>query len=681
MMAFRLLITLCLIACTLTAMADNSAEDPFLKFIKLEAADLRSRYVPHESNEGWLQKSVILRKQLLQAWGGFPKSAVPLIPRTLGVLNKNGYHIEKLVFQTMPDVWITANAYVPASAGKHPAVLAVHGHWPGAKQDPMVQSRCIGLVKQGYFVLAVDAFGAGERATGKALGEYHGEMSAATLFPTGLTLSGIQVYENLRAVDYLLTRQEVDGTRIGITGASGGGNQTMYAAAWDKRLKAAVPVCSVGNYQAYLGSACCLCEVVPGALRFTEEWGVLALTAPRALLIINATRDAHQFSVPEANKSVDGAQEIYQLLDAPDAIRHVTFESGHDYSSPMRSAMYGWMDLHLKGVGDGSPKPEPEIQTEDPEILRCFPGNSRPDSWVTLPRYAATVATRVVATHTKSATLSEWQSASARYRQALKSKVLGGIPAGNATTLNASLTRDAENNRVSHLAFTPEPGLQLQAQIEQASSGNGPLSIILDLDGSKSMAVQARARALHEAGNTVITLDLRATGIHAYGKDAIGSAPDHNTAEWALWIGRPLLGQWTCDVLRLLDALKSARIKGANSVHLTGIGPAGMVALCAAALDNRISQVTTVGTLASYITDVPFKSQRLGIMAPGILREVGDVAQIASLMAPRKLTIESPVDSVGIPLSPASCGSTFAPAEYIWRLYGEPGRLITSTSN
>ena len=102
----------------------------------------------------------------------------------------------------------------------------------------------------------------------------------------------MQVYDNHRAVDYLLTRPEVDGERIGVTGASGGGNQTMYAGALDERFKAVVPVCSVGNYQAYLQAACCVCEVLPGALRFTEEGDVLGLVAPRALMVVNATKDA-----------------------------------------------------------------------------------------------------------------------------------------------------------------------------------------------------------------------------------------------------------------------------------------------------------------------------------------------------------------------------------------------------
>src|SRR5207245_300928 len=206
--------------------------------------------------------------------------------------------VEKLVFQSRPDVWVTANAYVPEpGAGKLPAVLVVHGHWAGARRDPVVQARCLGLVKLGFFVLAVDAFGAGERYTKPALGTYHGALYGSTLWPTGQTLLGMQVYDNRRAVDYLLTRPEVDGSRLGITGASGGGNQSMYAGALDERFAAVVPVCSVGTFQAYLRAGCCVCEVLPGALRFEEEGDVLALVAPRPRLVISAAQAAFQFSV------------------------------------------------------------------------------------------------------------------------------------------------------------------------------------------------------------------------------------------------------------------------------------------------------------------------------------------------------------------------------------------------
>src|SRR5205807_2775295 len=208
----------------------------------------------------------------------------------------------------------------------------VHGHWPGARRDPVVQARCLGLVKLGFFVLAVDAFGAGERYTAPARGTYHGALYGSTLWPAGYTLLGMQVYDNRRAVDYLCSRPEVDASQLGITGASGGGNQTMYAGALDERLKAVVPVCSVGTYQAYLRAACCVCEVLPGALRFTEEGDVLGLVAPRALMVINATMDSFQFSVGEADKSLERARAVFKLYDAGDKVAHPTFESPHAYN-------------------------------------------------------------------------------------------------------------------------------------------------------------------------------------------------------------------------------------------------------------------------------------------------------------------------------------------------------------
>src|SRR5262249_33814846 len=150
-------------------------------------------------------------------------------------------------------------------------------------------------------------------------------------------------------------RPEVDGEKLGVTGASGGGNQTMYAGALDERLRAVVPVCSVGTYQSYLRAACCVCEVLPGALRFTEEGDVLGLVAPRALLVINATEDAFQFSVGEARKSLERAKAIYKLHDASEKVSHAIFESPHAYNQAMREAMYGWMTRWLKGSGTGKP--------------------------------------------------------------------------------------------------------------------------------------------------------------------------------------------------------------------------------------------------------------------------------------------------------------------------------------
>src|SRR5207249_4712118 len=144
------------------------------------------------------------------------------------------------------------------------------------------------------------------------------------------------------------------------------------AGALDERLQAAVPVCSVGSYQAYLRAACCVCEVVPGALRFTEEGDVLGLVAPRSLLVLTAAKDAYQFSPAAAAPTVERARQIYGLYGEGARFRHVIFDSGHDYNQPMREAMYGWMTRWLKGTGTGDPVPEPKFMAEPPEDLACY---------------------------------------------------------------------------------------------------------------------------------------------------------------------------------------------------------------------------------------------------------------------------------------------------------------------
>ncbi len=636
------------LSCHVAAAADVAPDQgqAFRAFVKAQAVALRANdNVPQNANE-WQQRKSKLRANLLKAWGGFPETPCDLAPRKLGEIQRDGYRIERLIFQTRPGMWMTANAYVPekSKTEKVPAILHVHGHWAGAKQDRVVQSRCIGSVKHGFFVLVVDALGAGERGLSKNLGEYHGEMTGATLFPIGQPLSGLQVYENMRAVDYLQTRPEIDGKQIGITGASGGGNQTMYAGAFDERFSCVVPTCSVGTYQSYLGQACCMCEVVPGALRFTEEGDVLSLAAARGVMITSATKDAFQFSVGEAKKSFARVESIAGLLGKPDGVRHTIIDSGHDYNLAMREAMYGWMSRHLKATGDGSPLSDPEIKTEEPESLRCFPGDSRPDDYMTIPRFAAAEARKLLENRKAPDDAALWKTERDRMRTSLES-VLGGMPKSDPLNLKGDAAADGKSQRLS---FDSEPGITLDLRLD-ANKQPTQVALLIDVDqGSEKAFAGDVAKQLRDKGWTVAAPELRATGRFALPSDKIGHAPDHNTAEWSLWIGRPLLGQWVVDVRRTLDAL--AEYNGGSlpkQVSVIGVGSAGVVSLCSAALDERITHAGAINALSSYVSAEPYRNQRLGLMAPGILRDVGDIAQIAALIAPRPLTITGGVRGNG----------------------------------
>jgi cephalosporin-C deacetylase-like acetyl esterase len=656
-----------LLIASLASACSADSTNAYLAFVRARAAELHASHPAAATLADWKQRAPLLRQQIQESWGKVSSPPAGLNPRVLGVIHREGYRIERLVFQTFPGMWMTANAYVPNRPGRLPALLAVHGHWAGAKQDPVVQARCIGPAQLGYFVLAVDAFGAGERGVGKALGEYHGDMTAATLLPSGLTLAGIQVFENSRAVDYLCTRPEVDRQRIAITGASGGGNQTMYAGAWDARFDAVIPVCSVGNYQAYLGAACCLCEVIPGALKYTEEGGILALTAPRALLVMSASRDARQFSAPEATRSIAQAKIPYQWYHLPSHLAHAVFESGHDYNQPMRERLYGWLAKHLRQAHSEEPISEPDFQTEPPESLRCFPGTTRPDDWITLPQFAAREANRVLQSKKWPGTLREWKSRQSDLVDQLRTAI--AVPSSPSRS-HAVEIMTRTNDTTLEIRFSPEPGIRLKA-LYHPGHRQDRTAILLDLEGTAKAEQRPLTQRLKAAGWSVTTLDLRATGDLAWPGDKIGRAPDHTTAEWGLWIGRPLLGQWTVDVLSLLDVLGQVAPRAPHQVGLVGFGPAGLVAYSVAALDHRIGAVLTEGTLATYVSDLPYEQQRLGTIVPGILRRTGDIPHLIALLAPRPVWIDSPVNGIGQPLPPAEQAKLLHPSSRVWNWFGQ----------
>lgn len=699
-LAMTLLQPLPAFAQTEQSQAEQSQIEPakrFNVFVKQQAAIMRANDNAPATLEDWQKTRSDLRDLLLKAWGGFPAEPCPLEPRKLGEIVRDGYRVEKIVFQTMPGVWMTANAYVPdGKPGQtFPAVLCVHGHWAGAKQDPVVQSRCIGLAKLGFFVLCVDAFGAGERAIGEALGEYHGEMTGASLLLLGRPLSGIQVYENMRAVDYMQSRPEVDPNRLGVTGASGGGNQSMYAGAYDERFLCVVPTCSVGNYQAYLSAACCMCEVVPGILQRHEEGHVLGLAANRGLMVTSATQDAFQFSVDQARISISRAREIAALTapDGPSAVKHTIIESPHHYNQPMREAMYGWMTKHLKGEGDGSPIAEPEIKPEEPEVLRCFPGDSRPDDYVTIPRFFAEEARQLLksrgAEHDAPYLAALAESKTAEDREALRERTVDQL----SRTLNIKATTSpvevkatkSPDEKFIELVYETEPGLGISARCDSALTEKSEvqkLAILLNVDeGSEKVFNSEQAQKLRQQGYGIIAPELRATGKYAVAGDRIGNAPDHNSAEWSLWIGRPLLGQWTMDVFQTLDALEKHIGSLPNEILIMGQGSSGTIALSAAAIDDRVSQVVIQNSLGTFVDDRKPNGPRLGLLVPGLLRDVGDIGHIAAMIAPRSVTIENPVSASGASLSRDAASTSLQFCIDVYMKLGAAEALVITTAN
>jgi dienelactone hydrolase len=645
----------------------ESAAGDYAAFIRRQSRGAAGGEEPPATREGWERRLAEVRDRLRQSLGRMPATPAPLAPEVLGTLQREGYAIERLTFQSRPGVRVTANLYRPDPVrGRYPGVVSVHGHWAWARIDPHVQPRCIGLAKLGYVVLCLDAFGAGERAIEPGPGTYHGGLVGASLWPVGTPLIGLQVYDNHRAVDYLISRPEVDPAKLAITGASGGGNQSFYAGAVDERLSAVIPVCGIGTYDAYLTTACCVCEVNGGGAAYARTGDLLAVVAPRALMVISATRDALQFSVGEAAKSIAYARERFRLMGHEDRIRHVAIDSGHDYNQAMREAMYGWVEKWLAGRGDGSPIPEPSLTVEDVETLRCYPrGTARPKTIVTIPEFATREGqARRAALPGLPDHRERWNADAERMRIQLRDRVLGGFPP------RAPLEAQSRHQpRGRAITITTERGIRSRGVFSAPLQDAGTAFVLAPgpKAGSEPTAPEPELDTIRRewgrAGFAALELTRpRGTGRWLANTAPVAGVPDHDVAEWGLW------------VVRWLDAADELRWK--RPYVLIGLRTMSVPAILAAALDPRVGAVACSDGLISFVgrRAKPWSGVPMGLLAPNLL-DVGDLGHLAALVAPRPLAIASGLEPEGDAATPERLAEAFAFTRGVYRLLGASGSL------
>ncbi len=328
-----------------------------------------------------------LLRRRLEASLGWRRLPWPprLKARTVGVLAREGYRLEKVVFETLPGVEAPAHLYLPANPpGPAPAILFYTGHWwAESKAHRDFQAFAVNMARWGFVVLIFDAFGQGER------GISNRDHRRTEALLAGISQQGFAEYESQCALRYLLSRREVDPARLGMTGASGGGYNTWITAALDDRIRAAVPVVGTSEFYEQLAAARAHdwyranehCHFPAGLLAYANNHEWAAMIAPRPLLIIAAARDAG-FPVAGVREVHDYARRIYQSYGAAARLGlFVDDTAGHGYQQRKREAAYGWFLRWLMGRGDGRAVAEPPTETAPPDAveLRCFPpGENRP---------------------------------------------------------------------------------------------------------------------------------------------------------------------------------------------------------------------------------------------------------------------------------------------------------------
>ncbi|HEX7900913.1 MAG TPA: acyl-CoA thioester hydrolase/BAAT C-terminal domain-containing protein [Planctomycetota bacterium] len=292
------------------------------------------------SPEAWRARSEDIRRQILVSSGLWPEvDRGPVQVELSGRVERDGYSVEKCALETLPGFKLTATLYRPlGKKGPFPAVANPHGHWKTGRftdqAEASVPGRCINFARMGMVALAYDMVGFGDLTP---LGHKFGDV------PWGVSLQGLQLWNSLKVVDFLCSLPEVDKTRVGVTGASGGGTQTFLLAAVDQRVTAAVPV----NMVAAACQGGCLCENGPLLRLDLNNVEIAASIAPRAALMLVSCTGDWTSDVPKVEGPA--VQKAFDALGVPGKFRWIQNKADHNYNKDTREYVYAFFQEHLLG--------------------------------------------------------------------------------------------------------------------------------------------------------------------------------------------------------------------------------------------------------------------------------------------------------------------------------------------
>jgi Acetyl xylan esterase (AXE1) len=578
---------------------------------KNEAAKLFRIHQLPDTLGSWQKHRIELRKNIWKNLGVHYDKSIDLDLRETDEIQMDGYRIKNIYYQSRPGLYVTGNLYIPDGKGPFPGVVGMHGHWLQGRLAERIQSRGHTLAKNGYVSLQVDAFGSGERSTEHGEYEYHGAGLGGALFNIGESLMGSQIIDNMRAVDLLCSLDYVDSNKIGATGASGGGNQTMWLAALDERITAAVPVVSVGTFESYIMRSNCVCECLPNGLTFTEESGVLALIAPRALKMCNCLDDiSPTFQPSEMLRSYTEARKVFKAYDSDSKLAYQIFNKPHGYWPEIRETMLGWFDLHLKGIGIGASKAEKAFECLPEAKLMVFKKGKRPQEVISIAEYCKR----------KGAELKKMASNSSK------------------TELKDILKYSELKLKKTH-QYADNSGWESFA-LETTCGRMIPVSVRKPLDETNDYIIMQKSDFSNsESKKGIVLFDAYGSGETADEDPVTTLSPYHTLSRSLLWLGKTLYGEW-CKEYALLTAWSRQALKAEN-IELFGYKESGIVAILAGAMLNENITVSVEKSLKSFVFIDKATSHELsmGFCLPNILKW-GDLDAVISLNANKVVFID-----------------------------------------
>ena len=584
-----------------------------------------------------------IRECFIKAIGGIPEPSKELNAEITGTLQFDGYRVEKIIYTSRENVYVTANMYIPDKIkGKTGAVIFVCGHWDKAKHAEEYQIVCQYLVRAGLVVFAQDPIGQGERfsyidkETGKLsvnCGVEEHDYAGFQCLALGKGISRYFVHDTMRAVDYLISRPEVDSERIGITGNSGGGTQSSMMMLIDRRLAAAAPATFVMNRKSYMktGQAQDREQIWSGltAYGIDHEDIILSMT-PKPVLMLGVVHDF--FPIEATEKTYMRCKRVWEIYGKQDCLERFYDDCDHHYTRKMAQKTAQFFAKHLldREIGqiDGS-----IINAIDEKMLYC----TSTGQVMTSIAGARTVYDEnnielqaILDKKSRENQTERKENAVKFLRERInknRTKVgsyflklwLNEMPVDDNLLVEGYLWMTQEDIINSGLVFKHKEnvGKKLPVTVALWSGGTFKLSEYADF-----------IKKTCEKGRVVFVLDVTGTGMTSQralnGTDPLAFyGVIFKLNDDFIWLDDSLTAVRTHDIIRLTDIIENNDKFDSNDIEIYTHGRYSVYADIAKFIDGRIKKVISDEPLVSYADFIRNKfydkSDIAGVILPGLL--------------------------------------------------------------
>ncbi len=541
----------------------------------------------YKTRAEWESRAGHLRKQILSAAGLMPMpEKSPLNAQVFGRLDRDGYSIEKVLLETLPGYYLGGNLYRPrGKQGKFPGVVSPHGHWSYGRLEHQptgsIPARGISLARQGFVVFTYDMVGYNDTMqTPHAFGDRREQL-------WGFGPLGLQLWNSIRAVDFVQSLPDVDGEKIGATGASGGGTQTFLLSAVDDRLKYSSPV----NMISAIMQGGSPCENAPNLRVGTFNVEIGALMSPRPMLMVSATGDWTKNTLRE---EYPATRSIYELYDKAEFVKAVQIDAPHNYNQQSREAVYRFFAGRVQGDPNADGIKEGPIRPEMPQDMLALHGRTRPDNALS---YTGLFEQWVASATRQNDAARELPAMRERLRYALLAEQPERVVSETAGE-QVILGRPGKGDRV--------PGLYLR--------GKGAATLVVHPDGANAARRSSAAKGAQARGESVLTIDAFQTGS--------ATAPRDRSSKFFLTFNQSDDANRVQDILTAVEFLRAS---GASRIGVAGLEKAAVWCLFAAALAKTPVELTAdLSTFRGEDNDFLSK-----FFVPGIQRAGGLKAALA----------------------------------------------------